>query len=207
MSGIGELAFNEPLLVFVIVGVLAAAAGWMVERERPVLARALRRSGYLAMLAGGLLLVGQVASDTRSSDSSSWLNSRPKLTVSGGETVIPLAADGHFWVEAEVNGTPVEFLIDTGATYTGLSRPAARAANITPSATALPLEMETANGTIMVRLGQAQVLRFGNITASNLDVAIPRDFDDDTNLLGMNFLSRLKSWRVEGDRLILVPTD
>lgn len=205
MSGIGELAVSEPLLVVVIVGVLAAAAGWMIERDRPALARALRNSGYLAMLAGGLLLVGQVAHQSRTSDANLWLNSRPKLSVNGAETIVPMAADGHFWVKAEVNGTPIDFLIDTGATFTGLSRPAAKAANIAPSPDRMPHTVTTANGEITVMMGEAASLRFGNITVTDLEVAVPRDFDDDTNVIGMNLLSQLASWRVEGERLILVP--
>lgn len=61
MSGLGELAANQPLLILTVVGILAAAAGWMIEHENRRFAKALRRSGYLAMLAAGLLLVGQAA--------------------------------------------------------------------------------------------------------------------------------------------------
>jgi aspartyl protease family protein len=200
-----DLVFNEPVLVLAIVGLLAAAAGWMTEHDRPAFARGLRGSGYLAMLAAGLFAVGQAASNAKRSDANLALHGRPTLSVSAGETVIPLAADGHFWVEALVNGQPVEFLVDTGATFTGLSRPTARRAGVTPNSGDLPQEMSTANGTILVTMGLANEISFGSITARDLPVAVPKDFDDDTNLLGMNFLSQLKTWRVEGDKLILVP--
>jgi aspartyl protease family protein len=200
-----DLVFNEPVLVLAIVGLLAAAAGWMTEHDRPAFARGLRGSGYLAMLAAGLFAVGQAASNAKRSDANLALHSRPTLSVSAGETVIPLAADGHFWVEASVNGEPVEFLVDTGATFTGLSRPTARRAGVMPTPGELPQEMITANGPIQVTMGVANEISFGSITARSLPVAVPKDFDDDTNLLGMNFLSQLKTWRVEGDKLILVP--
>src|SRR5690606_37609116 len=57
------------------------------------------------------------------------LGDRLLVSVRGGETVatapgesrVRLAPDGHFWVEAEVNGQPVRFLVDSGATVTSIS--------------------------------------------------------------------------------------
>lgn len=198
---IGDL----PLLIIAILAILAAAAGWMIERDNPAFARALRNTGYLGMLAAGMLLVGRLAYTAERSDADLLLHSRPSLAVSGNETVIPLASDGHFWVEATVNGQPQEFLIDTGATVTGLSQNAARAAGIAPDPARPAHEVNTANGTIWVTEGTASTLEFGSIKARNLTVAVPRDVDDDTNVIGMNLLSQLASWRVEGERLILVP--
>ena len=200
-----EIASNEPLLIIAILAVLAAAAGWMTERDRPALARALRNSGYLGMLAAGLLLVGGLAYNAERSDAVLELKYRPALTVSGSETIVPLASDGHFWIEAEVNGEPVEFLVDTGATYTGLSRDTAAALGIRPNLARAPLELETANGVITATLGKIERLRFGNIEVRGLEVTVPREVDDDTKVIGMNLLSQLASWRVEGDKLILSP--
>lgn len=202
-----ELAYNEPLLLITIFAVLAAAAGWMMEHQRPAMADALRKTGYLGMLAAGLLLVGQLAYTAERSDAALELQRRPALTVSGSETIVPLGSDGHFWIEAQVNGQPVEFLVDTGATYTGVGRATAEALGIRPNPARAPLELETANGVITATLGTAESLRFGNIEVRGLDVAVPRDTDDETQVIGMNLLSRLASWRVEGNKLILVPKD
>jgi aspartyl protease family protein len=202
MSG---MALDNLLLMLVIVAVLAAATGWMIERDRPNLAQNLRRSGYLGMLAAGLLLVGQMAQQAERSDAALLMGSQPKLSVAGGETIIPMSSDGHFWANATVNGSEVRFLIDTGASLTGLSQDAAAAAGIEPDPGQMPLTLTTANGTIQATVGRAGELTFGSITARNLAVAVPRDLDDDTNVIGMNLLSQLESWRVEGDRLILVP--
>ena len=203
---IGELAAAKPLLIIAILAVLAAAAGWMMERDRPALARALRQSGYLGMLAAGLLLVGQLAWQAEKSDARLMVRTPPGLTVSGQETVVPMAPDGHFWVTAQVNGRPVEFLVDTGATYTGMGRDAAQEAGIVPDDSEIPFELDTANGVIRARMGLAREFRFGSVEAPDLQVAVPETVTDKTNVLGMNFLSRLQSWRVEGNRLILVPS-
>ena len=118
---------------------------------------------------------------------------------------VPLASDGHFWVTAEVNGRALEFLIDTGATFTGIGRDAAADVGVKPDPGKAPLELQTANGVIIATLGKADTLRFGNIEVRGLPVAVPQNTADDTQVIGMNLLSQLASWRVEGDQLILVP--
>jgi aspartyl protease family protein len=79
-----------------------------------------------------------------------------------------MASDGHFWVEATVNGQPQHFLIDTGATVTGLSQSSARKAGIAPDPGEAAYEVNTANGTIWVTTGTAASLEFGSIKARNL---------------------------------------
>lgn len=205
MTSLADLATRQPLLIVVVIAIVLAAAGWMLERDHHRLAQMLRRLGYLGLIAALLLQVGLLALHAERSDAALELGHRPALTVSGGETIIPLASDGHFWVKARVNGEPLEFLIDTGATYTGLGRAAAERLDIRPDPGAHPLQLQTANGAITATLGRAGRLEFGNIVVTSLAVAVPSDTDDDTQVIGMNLLSQLASWRVEGDKLILVP--
>jgi aspartyl protease family protein len=205
MSTLTELIASQPLLLIAVLSIVIAAAGWMSEREHPARGRTLRRMGYLGLIAALLLQVGLLAFHAERSDAALEIGRRPALTVSGGETVVPLASDGHFWVEAEVNGQPVEFLIDTGATFTGIGRGLAAELGISPDPQVAPLELQTANGVITATIGRAASIRFGNIEVRGLPVAVPRDTDDDTQVIGMNLLSQLTGWRVEGDQLILTP--
>ncbi|MFN3516575.1 MAG: TIGR02281 family clan AA aspartic protease [Novosphingobium sp.] len=205
MTGIGELAIAQPLLMLAIVAVLAAAAGWMIEHDRPALGRALRSTGYLGMLAAGLLLVGQTAHQASRSDAKLLLGSRPSLTIAGTSTVIPLSGDGHFWIRALVNGREVDFLVDTGATYTSLSDSAADLARLEPDNSKASATLNTANGVIEARFARIEEMRFGTITARQLDAIILPGASGSTNVIGMNLLSQLGSWRVENDQLILEP--
>ena len=50
--------------------------------------------------------------------------------VEGQEVRIPMAIDGHFWVEASLNGVPVKFLVDSGATMTTIGRDTAATAGV-----------------------------------------------------------------------------
>lgn len=128
----------------------------------------------------------------------------PEQVVKGGETRIPMSPDGHFWLRANVNGVPANFLIDTGATLTAISEGVAERAGLEPRRGGIPIMLETANGMIEAKVATVDTLVFGNVAASGIDAVIASNFGD-TNVIGMNVLARLKSWKVENDELVLVP--
>lgn len=121
----------------------------------------------------------------------------------GEELRIKQSLDGHFWVDADLNGHKVRFLIDSGATTTSISTQTAQSAGIEARA-GIPAMVRTANGVVQVERGRAERLQVGSILRENLAVHISPAFGD-MNVIGMNFLSSLSSWRVEGRWLILVP--
>lgn len=121
----------------------------------------------------------------------------------GGELRIRRSDDGHFWVNGEVNGRPVRFLVDSGATITTLSRETAERAGV-ESRGGFGVMVETANGTTMVDRGRAETLKVGPIERRDVAVHISSNLGD-TNLIGMNFLSTLSAWSVEGTTLVLRP--
>src|SRR5687767_7329195 len=119
----------------------------------------------------------------------------------GEELRIPMAEDGHFWVAASVNGHQAPFLVDSGASFTTISRETADQAGVeTGMRVAL---VETANGTVQMRKARAENFSVGTIHRGNF--ALQVNDHDDSNVLGMNFLSSLEGWRVEGHYLVLQP--
>ena len=124
-------------------------------------------------------------------------------TVSGNELRVRMAPDGHFWVDANINGVKRRMLIDSGATVTALSTETAKAGGVGTGTGLAPVILRTANGATAARTGTIDELRVGNIVARNLRVVSSPGLDLD--VIGMNFLSELDSWRVEGRTLILVP--
>ena len=68
--------------------------------------------------------------------------------IVGEETLVPMAADGHYWVVAEVNGVSTRFLIDTGATLTALSGEAAARAGLGPRTGGLPVGLTMRGGVV-----------------------------------------------------------
>ena len=125
-------------------------------------------------------------------------------TVTGDEVRIPMARDGHFWAEVRVNGVPRRMLVDSGATVTVLSERTAELAGVERSAGMVPMVMRTASGAVRADTGNVARLEIGGIEARGLKVVISPALGD-IDVLGMNFLSRLAAWRVEGRTLSLVP--
>ena len=70
-------------------------------------------------------------------DNFGWVGQRLKAealgtpVLQGSETRVPMAIDGHFWVDGSLNGRDVKFLVDSGATYTLLAEPDWRSIELT----------------------------------------------------------------------------
>lgn len=124
--------------------------------------------------------------------------------VSGKELHVKISSDGHFWVLATVNGVPRRMRIDSGATVTAVSEPTARAAHVDVGSALAPVILQTANGPAPGKTGKVDEIKVGNIVARNLRIVTSPGLGN-LDVLGMNFLSRLQSWRVENNTLILVP--
>lgn len=122
-----------------------------------------------------------------------------------GAHEVELLADraGHFMVDASVDGRTVEFYVDTGATYIALTVDTARRLNIRPLASEYTVPVGTANGDTFVAPVLLDEIRIGGILVRNVWALVHRDNGLDVNLLGMNFLSELRSFEMRGDRLTL----
>jgi aspartyl protease family protein len=130
-----------------------------------------------------------------------WGGGESAQQTQGGELRIAMAEDGHFWVDGQLNGQPVRFLIDSGATVTTISRETAERVGIEPGGRAV--RVDTANGNVLVDRARADTLKLGPIERSDIGVAIARG--DTINVIGMNLLSTLSRWSVENRTLVLRP--
>lgn len=117
---------------------------------------------------------------------------------------IRMGSDGHFWANGEINGTSARFLIDSGATITAISDTVAREAGLNVDESGPGVVMQTANGTVLARRSSIAGLTLGPVRTGDLPVIVSDRFNG-VNVLGMNFLSRLKSWRVENGEMVLEP--
>ncbi len=128
----------------------------------------------------------------------------PPARTEGQSLRVPIASDGHYWIDGAINGTPARFLIDSGASVTALSEQTARAAALNFGPGQPTVIMVTANGKVEAQRSRIGMLIIGPIRASDLDIVISPAFGD-VNVIGMNLLSRLKKWGVENGEMVLTP--
>ncbi len=195
---------TQPLLVLAMAAILVVTLGGMIRRAAPRLGGLVQNIGNLGLVAALLLTIAQVARFTSGNDLALPQIGLPAQRVTGGETRIAMSDDGHFWIQASINGLPRRFLVDTGATLTAISEDTAAAASVPARSIRQSVTLRTANGKVQAELATIAELRFGNVIARDLDAVVAPGLGE-TNVIGMNLLSRLASWRVEGRTLVLVP--
>ncbi|MDQ2891859.1 MAG: TIGR02281 family clan AA aspartic protease [Pseudomonadota bacterium] len=201
MPVLSDLGGHQPMLIAIAVVFLILVLG----RRVPLLGRLISLVMTLALAAALVFVLQQ---QERFNPLFARLAQQLHLVdpqqVVGDETRVPMAQDGHFWVRVRLKGVERRMLVDSGATITALSSETAAAAGLDVRATPFPMLIRTANGTVPAKTAVVPILRIGNVVARDLPVVVSPAFGD-MNVVGMNFLSRLKGWRVEGGVLILTP--
>jgi len=121
-----------------------------------------------------------------------------------GSRTFRASEDGHFYIEATVEGTPVLFLVDTGATMVVLSPADARRIGFDLASLSYSSLAETANGTVRGAPVKLRNIELGNLHMTDLAAEV-NYADMSQSLLGMSFLSRLSGYEVHGGELTLHP--
>lgn len=118
------------------------------------------------------------------------------------EILIRAGPDGHFRLEAEVNGETVVFLVDTGATVVALSPADAERLGFDDSTLEYSGRVRTANGVAPVAPLTLDDISIGPLTVRDVPAVVIRR-PMTTALLGMSFLSRLEGYEARDDHLVL----
>lgn len=116
----------------------------------------------------------------------------------GRELRIPVARDGHFYLEGAVNGVPVRFLVDTGASYVTVDAALARGAGL-PVGT--PAVFSTAAGPVEGAIARSRLVRAACLEVSGLSVAVNPGLGD-VALLGQNFLRQFEVTQTRSELLL-----
>lgn len=114
-----------------------------------------------------------------------------------GEVLIPRSPDGHYYVRGAINGHPINFMVDTGASNVSISAETALAAKLQHGT---PAQFETAGGKVPGAIVKGQTIMAGGIVVKGINVAV--GIQDETALLGQNFLRRVEVIQ-SGDQMTL----
>jgi len=116
--------------------------------------------------------------------------------------LLKLKDDGHYWANANVDGTHVEFMVDTGASTVALTYRDAQRMGLRPEGLDYTWTIRTAGGEVKGASVRIDAIQIGSVEVSNVEAMILRD-GLDQSLLGMSFLSQLDSYEFRRGNLIL----
>jgi len=210
LAGLPNADFLEPvrsaqMLVYIVVfacGLIVAAAGRLLLRGGAETAR--HSVLWIAVMA-----IGFFAYDSRAEIGALYDRIRGNvypsvaLSTAEGEAEVRRTWDGHYRVEAEINGGRTRLLIDTGASMVLLPYEAIGELGIDADALEFTAPVTTANGKSTVAPITLARIKIGPIEVDNVPAAVAHPGRLKIGLLGMSFLERLTEASFQGDRLVL----
>lgn len=187
---------TDTLMRLVYLGLLlAAVGGWMLAEYRNRMGQALRTA-----VAWGLIFVAAMAGYGLWTDLRQDVMPRQMVTDAGTLTV-PRAPDGHYYVTVEINGEPVEFMADTGASNMVLSQDTARRLGIDPESLTYLGRAMTANGPVETARISLPEVTLGPFTDTDVPAYVT-DGEMDMSLLGMDYLGQFRIGIEQGQMTI-----
>jgi len=121
----------------------------------------------------------------------------------GGEVHVRADRQGHFIIDAAINGRPVTMMADTGASVVVLSFEDAERLGLSPENLDFAGLARTANGVSRIAPVMLDRVRIDGITLFDVQAAVAERGALSGSLLGMSFLSKLSRFEMKGDELVL----
>ncbi|MDE3239975.1 MAG: TIGR02281 family clan AA aspartic protease [Paracoccaceae bacterium] len=190
---------NGDLIARVLYLVLLGAA---VVGSLIVQSRGKRNQVFQQLSIWGLIFIGVIAGVGLWSDISKNVLPQQASFGPGGTVSIPQGPDGHYHVTVEVNGQPVRFMVDTGASDIVLTPRDARRAGIDPGQLAYVGTAMTANGTVATARVRLASVRLGPFVTHDVAASVNR-VGMSSSLLGMAYLERFGKIEIAGGRMVL----
>lgn len=171
-----------PRLVYLVL-LLAVVGGYFLIESRRNLGKTAQQAAIWGLIFLGAIAVSGLWGDIRR-------GALPTEAVMRGDTLeVPVAEDGHFYLTAEVNGTRVLFVVDTGASEIVLTQRDAERVGLEPATLNYFGTAMTANGRVETAPVRLDTFAIGGLTETGLP-AVVNGGDLDTSLLGMSWLGR-----------------
>ncbi|QUJ77562.1 TIGR02281 family clan AA aspartic protease [Sulfitobacter albidus] len=170
------------VLYLVLIGL--AVAGWFFMQNRDGLGKLVQ----MAMI-WGFIFLGVVAGYGLWNDVQRQTMRDQMVQIGEGQIAVPRQPDGHYYLTLELNGAPVRFVVDTGATDMVLSEADAARAGLDPDTLNYIGRARTANGEVRTAPVQIDTVKLGDITDTNVRASV-NGGEMPGSLLGMGYLER-----------------
>lgn len=175
---------------------LVAVGGYLVVEFRRSPGRTARMGLVWVFIFLGLVALAGLWPDIRNT-----ISPRQQM-LEGGRIEVPMGNDGHYHLEAEVNGTAIRFIVDTGASSIALTREDAQRIGIDPATLRYIGQAQTANGVIATAPVTLRSFAIGDIHDENVP-AMVLESEMPGSLMGMTYLSRFARVSIANGRLVL----
>ena len=183
------------LIYLVLLGSVIAAYFFVSNRDR--LGQAARQA-----VLWGLIFLGVIAGYGLWGDIRNEVLPRQAVIGEGSGISVPRAPDGHFYLTLDINGTPVQFVVDTGATDIVLNQQDAARVGLDINSLAYTGIANTANGTVRIARARLGSIALGPIRDDNVFASV-NEGALDTSLLGMSYLQRFDRLEISNGTLVL----
>ncbi|MGB2933512.1 MAG: TIGR02281 family clan AA aspartic protease, partial [Methyloceanibacter sp.] len=196
----GYLAFATALLVFLSGGVISRYGGQVGAMVRDLVTWAALGLALVALYSYRddlLPIVGRLAGEIIPG-SAMVVEESPNGPA---EVRIRKRLDGHFTAKVEVNGKSVSMIVDTGASTIVLRPEDAAKAGIDVSRLSFTVPVLTANGRTVAARVRLESVALGPLARQQVEALVAEPHALTQSLLGMSFLSRLRSYEFSGDFL------
>ncbi|NIJ37236.1 aspartyl protease family protein [Sphingopyxis panaciterrae] len=135
-----------------------------------------------------------------------WSSAAPAKLAAGksssGAVRIDRAGDSHFYADADIGGTSIRMMVDSGASIVALTRRDAETIGIDVDRLPVSGTARTAGGDVPMRTVMLDSVEIGGIEVRGVEAAVV-DADMGVSLLGQSYLAKLDAVNVEGDTMTL----
>ena len=176
---------------------IALIVGSFFLAQRTNVAQILRGFGRWVLIGFAIALVGATWGDLRV-----IFDGQASVSQDGQEITVPRSFDGHYYLTLEVNGHPVRFMVDTGATDIVLSREDAEKSGLDMDRLIFLGQAQTANGIVQTAPVRLDSVGIGPVMDRNVR-AVVNGGELHGSLLGMGYLSRFGTFLIEDSVLTL----
>lgn len=190
-------SFDTGRLVYlVLLGLMVI--GWFITQGKTNWNKTLQQAAAWALIFGGAIaaygLWGDIAQTVR-----------PQQVVfaEANRIVVPRNPNGHYYINAEVNGTMVSFVLDTGATSLVLTKEDAAQAGLDVDDLSYYSRAMTANGEVRTAPVRLDRITLGGVTDNNVP-AVVNEGEMSNSLMGMTYLQRWGKIQIAGNELTLI---